>query len=208
MILTRSSVPNVATFATVPDVATRKAWHRQGGYFITSLTDTECVPYSNLTLIARKTGVASVAQALANDPDATGILPGKGQQVEPPSKPAKKISDAVSTEVKRKTKQHKPLPIVKWTRLRTSLTIEGAQTRMQIREFVLRFAPIMSNTISKTHLEELANIGGPAKSDLDEEEIVPWVSENCTKSVIMGLLGLLDDGEDKEMGRVGISVDS
>lgn len=90
----------------------------------------------------------------------------------------------------------KPLPTVKWTRLWAHLTPGQADERIQIREFILRFGPVMGNTIAKTHLEELAYIAGVR--DDDDEEMPSWVGETCVKSIVLGLLGLLteEDGDD------------
>lgn len=79
--------------------------------------------------------------------------------------------------------------MLKWTAVPTVLDRERAEARFHIREFVLRFASIMEPAIPKAQLAELDNIG----CGDEEEELAPWVSEACARSIILGLLGMLTD---------------
>jgi hypothetical protein len=163
-----------------------------------------------------------------------GILPGKGHQIAPAEKKprvrkqaqastsAATTSDAnkqttkgkrsvaagTSTRPKPKAKS-KTLPTLKWSKvpLDGSFPLAEAESRMHIREFVLRFASIMdSKSLSRKILEELEEIvGDDSKSrgrgwdsddEDDDEEVVGWVSEMCAKGVVMGLLGLIHSDEE------------
>lgn len=137
-------------------------------------------------------------------------MPGKGTQVEAK---ATRASRAVLTEsgvntgapqpkAKPPKAKAKPLPAPTWKKIRLNLSPDEAAARVQIREFILRFAPVMTTVISKAHLEELALIGGSRRSDLDEDEMTSWVSEACTKSVILALLGLLADDAEGDTAKV------
>ncbi|KAF5380578.1 hypothetical protein D9615_004650 [Tricholomella constricta] len=109
----------------------------------------------------------------------------------------RKVTETPSTTkaavpVQKKPKQQllpQPLPVLNWTAVPTALDRDDAETRFQIREFVLRFAAIMEPTIPKAQLAELDDVGC---SD-GEEELAPWVSEACARSMILGLLGMLAD---------------
>jgi hypothetical protein len=154
-----------------------------------------------------------------------GILPGKGQLV-PPKKPAvrtnEKAEGTSDTTLKglptivprpraRPTKQAKPVHTPKqprWTRISVPVDMlqDDLQTRMFIREFMMRFSPIMDKD-ARRHLDELEEIvgdstlewtddtlGKDAEGDNDSSEAMPmvsWVSEGCAKSIFIGLLGLL-----------------
>lgn len=148
-----------------------------------------------------------------------GILPGKGAQLTPAAKKPKTLKTASAVEAgtlgKPKAKpgrkpkpKIKPLPILTWTKVPLDglLSLSEAESRIQIREFVLRFACIMdTKNISRKLLEELEGIGGESSkgrgkdwdSDVGEEDedFAGWVSESCVKGVIMGLLGLVHNDE-------------
>ncbi|KAF7321275.1 zf-4CXXC-R1 domain-containing protein [Mycena kentingensis (nom. inval.)] len=128
---------------------------------------------------------------LPNASDASTDPKGKGKaKAEPtdakPKRAPKTINKPVATRV---------LPTLSWTKLRTGLTLQDAESRMHIREFVLRF---FSADISKAHLEELEQIGGKGRaSRFEEDEFVPWISEQCLKSVLLAFLGVLIEEETK-----------
>ncbi|KAF5351686.1 hypothetical protein D9756_007699 [Leucocoprinus leucothites] len=87
----------------------------------------------------------------------------------------------------------KPLPIVKWSSVPVKLPLEDAEARFDIREFVLRFADLFEPSLPKASLEELDEIGGGRHQGREEDdEMVSWVSEFCVKSIILGLLSLLE----------------
>lgn len=94
----------------------------------------------------------------------------------------------------------KPLPPIEWTSIATNLNLEQAEMRFQIREFMLRFACIMEPTISKTHLEELDNI---CSSSRGSEDMAGWVSETCVRAILLGVLYLLIDKDNRNIEEVG-----
>ncbi|KAJ7188324.1 hypothetical protein C8R46DRAFT_17418 [Mycena filopes] len=85
-----------------------------------------------------------------------------------------------------------PLPTLKWAKLRTNLSVEDAEARFHIREFVLRF---FSKALPKAHCDELEHIGGNGRNRYDEDEIIPWVSEACLKSILLAFMGVLAEEE-------------
>ncbi|KAF9241536.1 hypothetical protein BU15DRAFT_44816 [Melanogaster broomeanus] len=88
----------------------------------------------------------------------------------------------------------KPLPKPKpiWTSVDTALSLSEAEERINIREFSLRFSSVME--LSRTHLDELEELRPSRTRNIEDEDdgLVPWVSEACAKSLILGLLSLLD----------------
>ncbi|KAH0588862.1 hypothetical protein H2248_004653 [Termitomyces sp. 'cryptogamus'] len=104
------------------------------------------------------------------------------------------INMSTKAKVGAKTKQQtlrqmlpQSLPKLKWTKVPTILDLHDAKSRLQIREFILRFASVMEPSIPRAQLAELDDLGcGP-----DDDEMAPWVSEACVRSVILGLLGIL-----------------
>lgn len=99
----------------------------------------------------------------------------------------------------KKPKALKPLPPLNWTSLAANLDLEQAEMRFQIREFTLRFACTMEPAISKTHLEELDNIHSSSKVS---EDIAGWVSETCVRAILLGLLYLVLDKDNRSMEEV------
>jgi hypothetical protein len=85
------------------------------------------------------------------------------------------------------------VPLPKWKVLRTEISLAQAIARIQIREFVVRFASLMEG-VARSHMEELAKIAGKSRgtTDDDGDEVeVQWVSEACVKAVVLGLLELI-----------------
>ncbi|KZT29207.1 hypothetical protein NEOLEDRAFT_1175504 [Neolentinus lepideus HHB14362 ss-1] len=178
-------------------------------------------PTGNLTLAAKRTGAESAAAILGENPSAQGVLPGKGQQVEPQKKSAKPkapkevndkaeasrtatakskaVTNAATDKVSSKPKakaaaKPKPVPAPKWKAVETILDLHQAEDRFFIREFVLRFAGLFD--IGKANLEELDDIDadyvrGTSHSHDEEEELCAWVSEPCVKAMIVGLLDVI-----------------
>ncbi|TFY66270.1 hypothetical protein EVG20_g4823 [Dentipellis fragilis] len=172
-------------------------------------------PTGNLTIQAKRTGVDSVATMLTSNAKLTGILPGKGKQIEDlpkkpkEPKPPKTKKAAASTSVSGKPmekvkrayiRKPKPLPQPLWSRVPVpaSFSLENALARIGIREFVLRFSSVMD--VSRACLEELEEIGGVSTRRLhggDEDEgddigvCLGWISEPALKSMLLGLLGLV-----------------
>ncbi|KIK90793.1 hypothetical protein PAXRUDRAFT_151092 [Paxillus rubicundulus Ve08.2h10] len=92
----------------------------------------------------------------------------------------------------------KPVPKPVWTIVNTPLSLIEAEERISIREFTLRFSSIME--LSRTHLDELEELRPSQNRNVDDEDedLVPWVSEACVKSLILSLLSLLDASGDRE----------
>ena len=85
-----------------------------------------------------------------------------------------------------------------WTRVGTVLSRTEAEERINIREFALRFASILE--LSRSHLDELDEIRSSRTRNLEDEDddLVPWVSEACLKSLLLGLLNMVDAKGDRE----------
>lgn len=94
----------------------------------------------------------------------------------------------------------KPKLLVKpiWTRVGTALSLAEAEERINIREFALRFSSVLE--LSRSHLDELDEIRPSRTRSLEDEEedLVPWVSEACIKSLVVGLLNMLDAKGERE----------
>lgn len=85
-----------------------------------------------------------------------------------------------------------------WTSVGTALSRTEAEERINIREFALRFSSILE--LSRTHLDELDEIRLPRSRNLEDEDddFIPWVSEACVKSLLLGLLNMIDAKGDRE----------
>ena len=156
-------------------------------------------------MAAKKTGANSVAVMLDGNVKMTGILPGKGRQIpDAPKRPKMpkppKVANPVSTMTAPKPKppvnrKPKPPPKVLWTPIPVppSFTLDLALPRIAIREFVLRFGKLLD--MSRTHLEELEEIGGRRSYDLEDDDDIDvemgWVGETCVRAIFLGLLSLL-----------------
>ncbi|KAJ6586874.1 hypothetical protein DFH09DRAFT_1307976 [Mycena vulgaris] len=116
---------------------------------------------------------------------------------------AKSNEPKAKRAARQKSKPTGPLPTLKWTKLRTGLSVEDAEARFHIREFVLRF---FSKALPKAHLDELEHIGGNGRNRYDEDEIVPWISEACLKSVILAFLSVLVEEETNETIKKAIQM--
>jgi len=85
----------------------------------------------------------------------------------------------------------KPKPLAKpiWTSVGTALSQTEAEERINIREFALRFSSVLE--LSRSHLDELDEIRMSRSRD-EDDDLVPWVSETCVKSLLLGLLNMID----------------
>lgn len=85
-----------------------------------------------------------------------------------------------------------------WTPVGTALSRTGAEERINIREFTLRFSSILE--LSRSHLDELDEIRSSRTRNLedDDDDLIPWVSEACLKSLLLGLLHMVDAKGDRE----------
>jgi hypothetical protein len=116
----------------------------------------------------------------------------------------------------------KPLiPVIQptWTRLSNvpqEITFEHLEERMFIREFMVRFSPLMDKE-AKAHLDELGEIVGDGSVDWVASEgrpkkgrdassipLVSWVSERCIRSVVLGLLGIYTEDATGTLRKVGL----
>lgn len=105
------------------------------------------------------------------------------------------VVDAPKPRVKKaKPVAVKPVPKPVWSRVPTDLTLDDAEIRLHIREFILRFSEALQ--LAQGHLDELEEISGDnlgeaggwdVETDSDQE-IVSWVSDACAKSIIQSLL--------------------
>ncbi|KAK7057235.1 zf-4CXXC-R1 domain-containing protein [Favolaschia claudopus] len=117
-----------------------------------------------------------------------------------------KLNDSKGKRAPRlKQKPTGPLPTLKWTKLRSHLSVEDAEARLHIREFVLRF---FAKALPKVHLDELEQINGNGRSRYDEEDIIPWVSEGCLKSIILAFLSVLAEEETNDTIKKAIQMGS
>ncbi len=173
-------------------------------------------------MAAKKTGADSVAVMLDKNVKMIGILPGRGRQIpeEPkrrkvPKQPKVSKSDAPTTAPKPRvsvSRKPKPLPKMLWTPVPVlpSFTLDLALPRIAIREFALRFGKVLD--MSRTHLEELEEIGGRRSHEVDDDDDdleqdidveMGWVGETCLRALLLGLLSLLlnrrpESGEKQE----------
>ncbi|KAI0030808.1 hypothetical protein K488DRAFT_53426 [Vararia minispora EC-137] len=97
----------------------------------------------------------------------------------------------------------KPPPRVHWARVPvpSSFTLEHALQRVHIHDFVLRFASLFD--LSRAQLDELAEIGGRRLDEDDGPEegedpsvAVGWVKETCLRTLISGLLSIIQGSEE------------
>ncbi|KAF7361936.1 zf-4CXXC-R1 domain-containing protein [Mycena venus] len=126
-----------------------------------------------------------------------------------PKPPADGVAKADEAKAKRtarpKAKLNGPLPTLKWTKLHSNLTVEDAEARFHIREFVLRF---FSKALPKAHLDELEQINGNGRNRYDDDEIIPWVSEACLKSILLAFLAVLAEEETNDTIKKAIQMGS
>jgi hypothetical protein len=112
----------------------------------------------------------------------------------PTTKETKPAAKPVATTIPKKAptaKKLKALPRVTWTPIQTSLSYDDLLARMHIYAFVSRFSPTFAHPLSKAHLGELERVNGDTNEEVDEGELTKWVSENCAKSIVMGLLDVV-----------------
>ncbi|KAH9859078.1 hypothetical protein C2E23DRAFT_716870 [Lenzites betulinus] len=91
----------------------------------------------------------------------------------------------------------KPVPKPVWTRLSSALSHDGALQRLNIREYLLRFAHLTD--IARGHLEEFEELGSTTLRSSDSDHrghvdgslLVGWVPEPSLKATLIGLLTLL-----------------
>ena len=143
-------------------------------------------------------------------------MPGKGKQVESaPRKSRARAKAAMPNDSAEATSATKPkrqyirkpkaLPHPRWTPLPVPsiFTLDTALARIEIREFVLRFASLLK--ISNAHLNELEEIAGDFVYEDEEEKLreqdLRWVSATCVTAIVTGLLGLVANSE--AVGRDG-----
>ena len=120
----------------------------------------------------------------------------KSVKASPELKPKekRKWKEPELTQVQQLAKQRN-FPVLKWRRVPVDLTRDEADNRIFIREFLFRFEDYIDPGIAKSHMEELEVIGGRTRQPYDDGD-VGWVNEQCLKAIVLGLLGLFNDGED------------
>lgn len=91
-----------------------------------------------------------------------------------------------------------------WTSVDTALSQNDAEERINIREFALRFSSTLG--LSRSHLDELDEIRPTRIRNVDDEddELVPWISEACLRSLLLGLLNMVDGKGERE--KVGVMM--
>ncbi|KAG1775435.1 zinc-finger domain of monoamine-oxidase A repressor R1-domain-containing protein [Suillus placidus] len=209
------TLQDILSSSTVP--AAEKKRHVSGeGYFFKCPRCEEicnCVhcrkakglqPTGNLTVATRKSGLQSAAELLLQDPTAAGPMAGKSEKKPRTTKSAlQRTASAISNSKSISTKNPahistaaplpapKPLPRALWTPVRTHLSLQGAEARIYIREFALRFLPL-----SRSHHDELEVLSRSRRDfdDDDEEDgdLEHWVSEGCVKALLIALLGMIE----------------
>ncbi|KAF8627803.1 hypothetical protein AX15_004229 [Amanita polypyramis BW_CC] len=188
-----SRVP--ATFSSVQSVEASAIVRNVEGSSLPSrsvdfdrLPKVDLVAFSNLTNVAPKTGAFSTDKI-----PTIGGTTHKGKKVENNLATNDKVSGRHPPEYERKlkSKSSMTIPLQNWKQLHIPLDSSAMEDRIYIREFMLRFGTVMNPTINRSYLEELELIGGGFRRRGEVEDIQPWVSESCVKSMILGLLGLL-----------------
>ncbi|KAH7914107.1 hypothetical protein BJ138DRAFT_1144417 [Hygrophoropsis aurantiaca] len=174
-------------------------------------------PTGNLALAARQSGGLSAADVLRNDIEAIGPMTSKSvsARAKVESKSQSKMSTSTSgkaqknqtsssapgrssTKLLPKSKSTPVIPKLTWSRVNMPLSLDEVEERIHIREFALRFESLLD--IPRSQLEELEEIRGSRTrgGEDDDDDLVPWVSEPCLKSLILGLLQILDVDESNE----------
>lgn len=133
--------------------------------------------------------------------------PVKGGAKQPTGPPKSETESKAKSAPKAKVKAPpKPKLLAKpiWTSVGTALSWSEVEERINIREFALRFSSILE--LSRSHLDELDEIR-PSRTRNPEDEdddLIPWISEACLKSLLLGLLNMIDAKGDRE--KVGPTV--
>ena len=141
-------------------------------------------------------GVASKHDS--NNKSLSAPVKGGARQVARSSKSATEFKAKPAPKAKVKAPP-KPKLLAKpvWTSVGTTLSLPEAEERINIREFALRFSSVLE--LSRTHLDELDEIKLSRTRNLeDDDDLVPWVSEACVKSLLLGLLNMIDAKGDRE----------
>jgi len=151
--------------------------------------------YRKFLLGNREAGFHFVAPSSVDVPKARKALPSaNAPTLKRLEKPAR------GTIPTRHKKSKSPRSDVNWTVIPTILDFEEAQSRFHIREFTLRFAPVMQPAILASQLAELEDLGCGLRSENDQ--LAKWVSEACIRSLVLGLLGMLMDIGDERVEKV------
>ncbi|KAF8554735.1 hypothetical protein OG21DRAFT_1508623 [Imleria badia] len=135
----------------------------------------------------------------SNNKSLSAPVKGGAKQVVQSSKSATESKPKPAPKAKVKAPP-KPKLLAKpiWTSVGTALSRTEAEERINIREFALRFSSVLE--LSRSHLDELDEIRLPRNRNLEDEDddLVPWVSEACVKSLLLGLLNMIDVKGDRE----------
>ncbi|OAX43298.1 hypothetical protein K503DRAFT_181435 [Rhizopogon vinicolor AM-OR11-026] len=211
------ALQDVLSTSTVPPDQKKRHVSGEGYFFKCPRCEETCncvhcrkakglAPTGNLTLAARNSGLLSAADVLLHDPTAAGPMAGKAvtekkpRARKPAPQPTSIAADKSKSKLAKKTSHipthappptPKPLPKALWTPIRTHLSLHGAEARIHIREFALRFLPL-----SRAHFDELEIISrshrGFNEDDDEDGDLESWVSEGCLKSLLIALLGMME----------------
>lgn len=99
------------------------------------------------------------------------------------------------------------LSLLRRRRVPTDLTLDEAEDRIFIREFLFRFGDISNPPAARCHLEDLEALGGRLRKN-DAEDDVPSLGarEPCLKAVLIGLLGLLAQDRGEGVSKVSLQI--
>ncbi|KAG2368046.1 hypothetical protein BDR07DRAFT_1457520 [Suillus spraguei] len=211
------ALQDILSTSTVPAAEIKRHVSGEGYFFKCPRCDETCncvhcrkakglQPTGNLTVATRKSGLQSAAELLLQDPTAAGPMSGKHiaeKKLRTTKSALQRTPSAISSAKSRSTRNPahittakplpapKPLPRALWTPVRTHLSLQGAEARIYIREFALRFLPL-----SRTHHDEL-EVLSRSRRDFDDDDdedgdLEPWVSEGCVKALLIALLGMIE----------------
>ncbi|KAI0705095.1 hypothetical protein C8T65DRAFT_577776 [Cerioporus squamosus] len=156
-----------------------------------------------------KPKAAAKARGRGTGPSQSGPSKGKPFVLIPPSPHHAKVGYSESAKKLRVVKEKpaappKLMPRPVWTALPTPLTFDDALKRMNVREFLLRFAHLAE--IARTHLEELEELAtddpytAAANDDEDESDdssLVGWISEPALRAILVGLVSIFSKNADE-----------
>lgn len=149
--------------------------------------------------------------AATNGSSSNGTPKGKKAQEAKSASHRTNGASSSSTKVdKSQTKVSKPKPKPKpkkipppqvWNAVPTSLSLQQAEERLHIREFLLRFASIMDGRVPKTYLDELEELD-TSSGGREDESCPAWVSDMCLRAMLIGMLCLFQSDKEPEVNTV------
>ncbi|RDX39477.1 hypothetical protein OH76DRAFT_1491109, partial [Lentinus brumalis] len=155
-----------------------------------------------------KPKAAPKAKVKAAEPSKSRPSKGKPIVLIPPSPHHTKVAHSVPAKKPRVVQEKpaappKPIPKPVWTALPTPLTFDDAFGRMNIREFLLRFAHLAE--IARAHLEELEELAtddpyttaANEENESEDSPLVGWISEPALRAVLVGLVSIFSKDADE-----------